>query len=380
MPIRSFVRTAQGLATIAGRRGVGYVGYLLGGAAWPDAAYRFGWGPTAPPLLQGVFAAAGELAASKVDPVELRRLKLMSAEPAAANVAASPGEIERLMNRAHAAGITGVASSFGSLVRTADGTLAFGDLAKARKHHPSSVYFVASRDADRAAFNELFAQSIPTEALTRQTLREVKAPRRARRARKLETQSGGNVRPFAARRAGPGRSEGIVAPLVAGKRVLDLGSNDPSLPLMMLRAGAREVVAVEFTPPNTGISRLEARILSWRDVRPYDIQVLSGDMRLFLSEDLGTFDVVTALCSLYYLPEEQMAPIVQKAASMNAVLVLQADDTLDSLPAKTLALHRLLRDNGYPEVQVHTPEGLTRPLLVGYTWAGAGTHDRQSCQ
>src|SRR4051812_29817156 len=118
MPIRRLVRTAQGLATSAGRRGAGYVGYLLGGAAWPEAAYRFGWGPTAPPLLQGMFAAAGELAAAKVDPVELARLKLASEEASAETLTASAGEIERLMNRAHAAGITGVAASFGTLVRT----------------------------------------------------------------------------------------------------------------------------------------------------------------------------------------------------------------------------------------------------------------------
>ena len=59
MALRSIVRTARGIATVARRRGVGYFGYLIGGVAWPQAAYRFAWGPTAPPLLQGVFAAAG---------------------------------------------------------------------------------------------------------------------------------------------------------------------------------------------------------------------------------------------------------------------------------------------------------------------------------
>lgn len=66
-----------------------------------------------------------------------------------------------------------------------------------------------------------------------------------------------------------------------------------------------------------------------------------------------------------------MARIVHKAAAMNAVLILQANDEIDSLPARTLDLHRLMRDNGYPEVQVHTREGVTQPLLVGLTWIGA---------
>ena len=369
MEIRSLVRTAQGLASVAGRRGVGYVGYLLGGGAWPHAAYRFGWGPGAPPILQGFFAAAGELAAGKTSTAELVRLRLIAGDRPAVVVTHAPaGDVERLMNRAHAAGITGVSCSFGNLVRTAEGTLAFGDLTRARKHHPSSVYFVASRDADRQAFNQAFGQSLPTESTTRQSLRE----RRPQR----EDDSASSPAPSAA--ASPWMrgpcvffDQRTIAPLIAGKRVLDLGSNNPSLPLAMLRAGAREVVAVEFMAPAVEASGPNARILSWRDVHPYDTQVLNGDMRLFLSEDLGSFDVVTALCSLSFLPPADMARIIQKAASMNAVLILQANDEIDSLPAKTLDLHRLMRDNGYPEVQVHTREGVTQPLLVGSTWMGA---------
>ena len=372
MEIRSLVRSAQGLASVAGRRGVGYVGYLLGGGAWPHAAYRFGWGPGAPPILQGFFAAAGELAAGKTSTAELARLKLTAGDrPAVVVTHASTGEVERLMNRAHAAGITGVSCSFGNLVRTAEGTLAFGDLARARKHHPSSVYFIASRDADRQAFNQTFGQSLPTESTTRQSLRELDS-------RRSQRHSGSGSSPAhrtgaSQRRRGPSDffDQRTIAPLIAGKRVLDLGSNNPSLPVTMLRAGAREVVAVEFMPPAAEVSGPNARILAWRDVHPYDAQVLTGDMRLFLSEDLGSFEVVTALCSLSFLPDADMARIIRKAASMNAVLILQANDEIDSLPAKTLDLHRLMRDNGYPEVQVHTREGVTQPLLVGFTWIGA---------
>lgn len=369
------VRSVQGLATGAGRRGVGYVSHLLGGAVGPRAAYRFGWGPGAPPILQGFFAAVGELVAAKTDPQELAGLKLTAGDrPAVVVGDAACGEIERLMNRAHAIGITGVSCSFGSLVRTADGALAFGDLAKARKHHPSSVHFVASRDADRRAFNQLFGESQPTEATMRQSLRQLE-PRRLPRsphpgpvgstASRQTTRSARGLDDFFDHKT--------IAPLIAGKRALDLGSNNASLPVTMLRAGAREVVAVELIPVTGEESPPNARILSWRDVHPYDIQVLSGDMRLFLSEDLGAFDVVTALCSLCFPPEADMARIIQKAASMNAVLILQANDALDNLPAKTLDLHRLMRDNGYLEVQVHTREGIAQPLLVGFTWAGART-------
>ena len=329
-------------------------------------------------MLQGFFAAVGELVAAKTDPQELVGLKLIPGDrPAVVVAEPAPGEIERLMTRAHAAGITGVSCSFGALVRTADGALAFGDLTKARKHHPSSVYFVASRDADRRAFNQSFGGALPTEGTTRPSLRqhETRKPPRSRQARLAGSIGSPQVAgsPGATSERGDFFDHKLIASLIAGKRVLDLGSNNGSLPLTMLRAGAREVVAVELIAATGEISRPNARILSWRDVHPYDIQVVSGDMRLFLSEDLGSFDVVTALCSLCFLPEADMARIVQKAASMNAVLILQANDAIDTLPAKTLDLHRLMRDNGYLEVKVHTREGVAHPLLVGFTWASAGT-------
>ena len=380
--IDALKKTAKGIATVAQRRGVGYFGYLLGGVAWPRAAYRFGWGPSAPPLMQAAFAAAGELAGTRVEPADLQRLGLGAGERDQAVTAAPADEIERLMERAHSAGFTGVSSSFGALARTPEGALVFADLSKIRSHRPGSLHFVAARDVDRRAFNQRFGASLLTEATARASLQELKAqvPAGYRDYAPIDFGCGLTVGQIASTDSGTGRwdffNRHIVAPIVAGKRVLDLGSNNGSLPLMMLRAGAREVVAVEFTPAIADFARLNARILSWRDVRPYDIQVLTGDMRLFLTADIGTFDVVTAFCSLYYLPEEDMARIINKAASMNAVLILQANEAIDNLPAKTLDLHRIMRENGYPEIQVHTPAGFARPLLVGYTEAGSGARHR----
>jgi len=366
------VKTARGVMTVARRRGLGYFGYLLSGVVWPRAAYRFGWGPTARPVMRGVFAAAAELKAERPDARELSRVGLVALAGSTPAVNVDPREIERLMDRAHAGGITGVSRSFKSLVRIPDGSLRFGDLSAARKHRVGTVPFVAARDEDRRAFNREFGAALLTEASARQALRKLKAnvPAGYRNYAPIDFGCGLTVGEVAATDSGTGRWEffngRIVAPLVAGKRVLDLGSNNGSLPLMMLRAGAKEVVAVEFTPAIADFARLSARILSWRDMRSYDIDVLTGDMRLFLTKDLGTFDVVTAFCSLYYLPEEDMVRIIRKAASMQAVLILQANEAIDNLPAKTLDLHRLMRDNGYPEISVHTPAGYARPLLVGH--------------
>ena len=368
------LKTARGVVTVARRRGVGYFGYLIGGVAWPHVAYRYGWGPSAPAVFQGVFAAAGELTGKRLEPATLTRLRLLAAEGAGSPAPnATSKEIERLMDRAHAAGVTGVARSFKSLVRLEDGTLRFSQMPVARKHQLHSVAFVAGRDDDRRSFNRQYGASLLTEATARGALKELKArvPEGYRDYAPIDFGDGLTVGQIASTDSGTGRWEffnrQVVGPLVAGKRVLDLGSNNGSMPLMMLRAGAREVVAVESSPAIAEFARLNARILAWRDIRPYEIDVLTGDMRLVLTRDLGTFDVVTAFCSLYYLPEDDMARIIRKAAAMNAVLVLQANEAVDNLPAHTLDLRRLMGDNGYAEISVHTPAGFARPLLVGYT-------------
>jgi predicted nicotinamide N-methyase len=335
--------------------------------------------------MQGVFAAAGEFAADRVERAELDALGLLAAPGSAPARDFRTEELEALMDRAHAAGITGLARSFRMLARGSDGALRFAGLPEVRKHTRGSMSYLATRDLDRREFNRTCNASVLTEESARQALQELQArlPEGYRDHPSVDFGSGVTVGQIASADSGPGRREcfnqQIVAPLVTAKRVLDLGSNDGSLPLLMARAGARAVVAIEYMPALAELTRLNARILAWRDVRSYDIRILTGDMRMFLTDGLGRFDVVTAFCSPYYLPEEDMARVIREAASMNAVLILQANDGIGSaLPGGTLDLHRLMRDNGYPEIAVHTPSGVSRPLLVGYTHAGVTARYRDA--
>jgi hypothetical protein len=75
--------------------------------------------------------------------------------------------------------------------------------------------------------------------------------------------------------------------------------------------------------------------------------------------------VVTAFCSLHYLPEPEMAAVIRKAVAMDEVLILQANDAIHNLPAKREDLARLMRENGYPSITIYARPGFTRPLLAG---------------
>ena len=353
------------------RRGASYVAYLAQGVAWPRASYRLSWGPRAPAVAQGVFAAVAEWSGEPVPEQTLAGAGLLA--PATGQSTGSVGikEVTSLMDAAHRLGITGLDRAFKSLVRTGDGSLRFADLSGARRYPPGSLRFLASRDRDRVRFNARYGTGLMTEDRARQAIAERHAavPEGCRNYAPIDFGGGLSVGRIAATDSSTGCwdfvTAAVVAPLVHGKRVLDLGSNNGSLPLMMARAGATRVRGIEATPALAEFARLNAQILAWRDIRDYDLQILTGDLRMFLTEALGTFDVVTAFCSLHSLPEAELAAIVRRAAAMGAVLILQANEALEDLPARRDTLGRLMRENGFPSLTVYAPHGFRRPLLVG---------------
>ena len=328
---------------------MGYLGYLVTGVAVPRLAYSWIWGPSAPLPVRRAFDAATDRL-SQVDQVDR-----------------PPDEtVEQVMDRLHREGLTGIRHDFDAPTLT-----------RLRRHRTRGTAFAAERDADRVAFNERFGASLLTEASARALLRTAAAgvTNGYKDYAPIDFGGGLTLGRFATTDSGTGRwdffNRSIVAPIVAGRRVLDLGANNGSQPLMMLRAGARAVVGIEGTPEIAELARANGRILAWRDIRPYDFTVITGDMRLFLTGDLGRFDVVTAFCSLYYLPEADMARIIAAAAAQGATLVLQANESISNLPARASELRRIMMENGYPDVAVHTFPGFGRPLLVGTPTGGA---------
>jgi SAM-dependent methyltransferase len=352
---------------------------LIAGFAWPQLLYRYIWGPDAPSPVRRLFDGISQRSGRLLSPVELREAGLLADFGETGVGAASADEVETLMNSAHCAGIVGLRTAFERAARMPGAQVRFAAMPGVRRLATSSARFLAERDADRRAFNRRFHHRLLTEADARATLQRLKAgvPPGYRDYAPIDFGRGLAIGQIASTDSGTGRWEffngDIVGPLVKGKRVLDLGSNNGSMPLMMLREGAAEVVAIEFTAQIAEFARFNAQVLSWRDMRPYKIDVLDADMRLFLTQDLGRFDVITAFCSLYYLPRADMARIIRTAAAMGATIVLQANEAIDNLPAQARDLESLLHQNGYGSVKVYAPAGFSRPLLVGKSPVVAAT-------
>ena len=285
--------------------------------------------------------------------------------------------LEGQIEAAHAAGAIGISWECGDvLVDPASGAPWLIGLGEARVvRREGSIGFSIHRDAERERFNEVYGRDLLTETGARAALE--------RQSRNLpgwyapiDFGGGLAVGAFYTIDSGTGRWACINGPIFRrffeGRRVLDLGSNNGLMPVMMLRSGAREVLGVELSAEYAECANLVRRIFEWKDQQRYPLRIHRGNMLDVLTHDWGSFDVVTAYCSLYYLQPEEMAAVVRKAAELSPVLILQAksDTRADAEENKSEKsslrfLRELMEKNGFPVVRTFEAGGFNRPLLIG---------------
>jgi tRNA A-37 threonylcarbamoyl transferase component Bud32 len=164
-------------------------------------------------------------------------------------------------------------------------------------------------------------------------------------------------------------------PIPRGGRVLDLGANCGFNALQMLRAGAKEAVAVEIDPMAINQGSFVKRLFEWADNADYRLSYVQGSHGEVGSMNLGRFDLVTAFCTLYYLSAAAMTKTVRDLSSITDTLVLQCntDHSIERADPETfmkasLAFNlELLRHNGFPNIKVVDRRGSNRPLLIART-------------
>lgn len=164
-------------------------------------------------------------------------------------------------------------------------------------------------------------------------------------------------------------------PVPRGGRVLDVGANNGFNALQMLRAGAAEVIGVEVDWAAIEQGMFLKRVFEWADNRIYQFGYIHASAADIPSMALGRFDLVTALCSLYYLRAELMAATVRALEKITDTLVLQCNDdrTIKRGDASTYlkASHQfaveLVRGNGFPHFMVVHPRGSGRTLVIART-------------
>jgi SAM-dependent methyltransferase len=163
-------------------------------------------------------------------------------------------------------------------------------------------------------------------------------------------------------------------PIPLGGSVLDLGSNNGFNPLQMLRGGAASAVGVEIESQAIKQGELLKSAYEWLDNREYDFRYIHGSQADLANYDLPRFDVVTAFCSLYYLPEEQIRDLVRYIRSLTGLLVLQCNtDRLIDRSGEEETYRKaslgfaveMLEQAGFTDRRIVAPAGYSRPLVIG---------------
>jgi hypothetical protein len=292
-------------------------------------------------------------------------------------------DLEQQLDQVHSEGITGFGFTIGNVIVDQHEKPWFFDFEGARIFESCrGLIFAYRRDQDRRRFNRHYGERL----LTEQSARRALSSEAGKTLSKTKTQgwygpidfgNGLTVGGIGSTDTGQGRWEylnrRVVSPLVRGKRLLDLGTNNGCMAIGMLRAGAREVVGVELSPELVERAKLVQRVFEWRDMRPYPMALHNCDILEILKADWGCFDVVTAFCSLYFLDANAMARVTQRVSELAPVFVVQANTRVPLADdgragrASLSFLKELLERNGFPRIDIHAPKGYPRPLLVAKT-------------
>ncbi len=162
-------------------------------------------------------------------------------------------------------------------------------------------------------------------------------------------------------------------PDLSGKRILTLGANNSHNSIQMLRSGAKEVVGIELSQKNIAQGKFIKAAFEWADSKKYNFKYYHANMKDLPNMDLGKFDMVIALCSIYYLDDESIDRLSEYISTISDVFVLQCNHTKNIertdphtyVKATVKYTLNFLRKSGFTDNMVIAPVNYTRPLVIG---------------
>lgn len=286
-------------------------------------------------------------------------------------------EIHRQVTLIHRVGVELYDLKYGNIIiHSGSGLPYLVDFDSARIHNNlQGRQFLIERDRDIGRLNQMLGANYPCLTVLRRRLRTGDYPAAQRLYSSSYIGHGikmGNPWDIS---TGFGRWNFILKAHfknVKGARILSLGPNNGSIELSLLRAGAAEVIAYEQDSEYAAQGRFLTAAHEWADNREYRLKYINAEMREAASES-GKFDCVLALCSLYYLSEEEMARLLEVLSKRTKRIILQcnvrkdiARDEMDQYRRASVAFNvDLLKNAGYEAISIDAPFGYSRPIVEG---------------
>lgn len=162
-------------------------------------------------------------------------------------------------------------------------------------------------------------------------------------------------------------------PDLQGKRVMDIGCNNGTSCIQMARMGAKEIFGIdsEKTWPNwMKQAQLVKEGLEWRCNTKYPITYIDSNMEKIPDLNLGRFDVVTALCCIYYLEDEKIHSLLRHFREHADFLLIQCNTRRqDQIPevhrrAVPQYIENALKKAGFSYIDFDKPLFYERPVVV----------------
>jgi tRNA A-37 threonylcarbamoyl transferase component Bud32 len=162
-------------------------------------------------------------------------------------------------------------------------------------------------------------------------------------------------------------------PPLHGKRILSLGVNCAFNEIQMLRYGAKEVIGFEIDEQWIAQGLFFKEAFEWADNASYNFKYINADMAKLPYMGVGNFDMAIALCSLYYLSDEDMARVAEYVSTITSTFIVQCNvrrnigrpNSHSYEKASVEYISELLVNAGFSEIKVVAPKGYGRPVVIG---------------
>ena len=243
------------------------------------------------------------------------------------------------------------------------------------KYNSVASLFRKARDRDIEKFNKFFVQDKLTYKRLKEKIRTRNIPYYNKLYAPVYLGHGLKIGDIWDINVGHGRWNFILKkslPKLLGKRILSLGANNGYNEMQMIRHGASEVICIERDVEYIEQGNFLKEAFEWADNKIYYFKYINDDMQNIPTQNLGSFDMVTAFCSLYYLDDNTITNLVSFINTITDVLIIQCNvrkdigrDDLDQYKRASLEYNiNVVKSNGFTEIEVISPFGYSRPLII----------------